>query len=293
MKNLSEELYFTNGFSSFRQNGKVGLVNTKGKIILEPLYYEVGTFSDGLCAFFVEDELSDDYHKIGYVDANGNIVITPKSGDFGLFSGDSFDYDFHEGFALYRIQDNKYNQFYGFLNKKGEVAIKTVYTYALPFKEGLAPVCHSGKCGFINTNGETVIPMKYSEVWNFSEGLAAVYDGKHWGYINKQGYYVLPSKYGTIDEHEGIGYVNHFKNGIVAVYLGTGSYMADMEVVAPSEMQKNKFAFIDKSGKILEVYDYIDDCKTYYKAFKGNRQYILDLDRNLIKELSADEYYNG
>lgn len=286
LKNLDSPLYFEdNEFSNISINGKYGKVNVKGEKILEPLYVQVENFNEDLCAFFVEDEFNNLETKRGFINKKGDIVISPMKGDFGLESGDSYDYDFHNGLALHRSNEQ---HLFGFINKQGNLSIDTTYEYALPFSENLAGVCSNYKCGFIDKTGKTVIPLQFNDIKNFSENLAAVYDGTKWGYINKQGNYVIKPQFGALDEHEGKQYVSSFENGLAIVYLGSGSYSED-GYVNPTAKQKNHFALIDKTGKIIKTYNFIEPFHNKYKAFSDDKQYILDKAGNVIKELEKNE----
>jgi hypothetical protein len=61
---------FNSGYASVRQNGRVGVINTSGKWVIEPKFDFVGKFVDGLAQVFSEG-------AIGYVDTTGNFVRTP------------------------------------------------------------------------------------------------------------------------------------------------------------------------------------------------------------------------
>ena len=63
-----------------------------------------------------------------------------------------------------------------FINKKGEIALRTKYSRAEPFNEGLAVVYDgkSDKYGFIDKSGVLVLPLQYQAADNFSDGLSRV-----------------------------------------------------------------------------------------------------------------------
>ncbi len=97
---------------------------------------------------------------------------------------------------LLRFYENKNDiMLFGFMNKKGEVVIKTKYHDARDFKDGFAAVMHDSKWGFINTKGQVVVPLKYEDVRSFSDGMACVKKNNLFGFVNTKGKEVIPCKY--------------------------------------------------------------------------------------------------
>lgn len=72
--------------------------------------------------------------------------------------------------ADYESPDSKW----GFMNKKGEVAIKPVYDDVGLFSEGLAAVNQKGLWGYINLKGKQVIKPEFRSAWAFHEKKARV-----------------------------------------------------------------------------------------------------------------------
>ena len=105
--------------------------------------------------------------KYGYINIDGNVIITPQ-----------FDYaeSFSEGLALVKVDEKC-----GFIDKKGTIVITPQFDYwgTASFSEGLACVKVDGKCGFIDKKGTIVITPQFDYAESFSEGLALVkVDGK-------------------------------------------------------------------------------------------------------------------
>ena len=48
---------------------------------------------------------------------------------------------------------------FGFINKKGRIAVSLKYDDTMDFGEGLASVKKDGKYGFINKKGKVVVPF--------------------------------------------------------------------------------------------------------------------------------------
>jgi hypothetical protein len=158
--------------------------------------------------------------------------------------------------GLARFQNYETNGF-GYLNIKGEVVIKPVYTSATIFSEGLAWVKNEDKTiSLINTSGEILKNIDNDiSVKAFSDGLAAMrYDKGNWGFVNKSAEFEIEMQY--LD-------VLPFSDGLAAVKL----------------QRKGNWAFIDKKGNVVipEKFDYVAPFR-FGKAIVsiGNKYGIID-----------------
>jgi hypothetical protein len=139
----------------FEENGKQGLRDTLGNIILSAKYDYiedwiqfgvVRTDSGG------EDQSEYDYihyemNKIGLIDYKGNIIFEPQ-----------FDELNFGGFPLAVVRKNDK---FGFINPKGEYVVELKYDSAGIFQNGFAMVELNSKKGLINERGEYVVEPKY------------------------------------------------------------------------------------------------------------------------------------
>jgi hypothetical protein len=115
----------------------------------------------------------------------------------------------------------------GFIDETGRLVIppQNFLTRYGSFHEGLAKYFDKG-WGFVDREGRIAIPAKFYEATDFSEGLAVVrLSEKHKvGYINKKGELVIPDQF---------DWAKDFHGGLAEVKLS-----------------KDKYGFIDKSGKV-------------------------------------------
>lgn len=273
------KLNFVENLAVYNKDGKYGLVNKAGEIVVEPIYDFIEDFHDGMSAFFIQD--ISDYVKVGYFNNKGEVAIEPMPVAYTLQSCDTYDVNFYNGVALYR-QPKTYK--YGFIDKTGNFIIKPIYQWAEPFKGRLAPVTTGNKFGYIDITGKLVLPYKYVYADVFSEGLAAVYNGKTWGYIDETGNYAISSQFGSYEGHDGEEIANPFIDGYAAVFLGNGQAYR-------SDIYKGKFALIDKEGKIVDGKKYdslwltFDEAgKATYEASIGNKYYTLNSKGIVLKE---------
>jgi len=76
---------------------------------------------------------------------------------------------------------------YGYYNYLGEWIVQPIYTYAVPFVEGLGVIGYAdGKKGVVDENGTFVVPMVFDEISRFSGGVMSLYSEKSgWHILNK------------------------------------------------------------------------------------------------------------
>lgn len=178
--------YFQNGYMRVRNNGKTGIINEKGEIIIPIEYDDISDFENGLFlankanksgminsknqviiqfAYSKIRHFKDDLAliiqngKTGYININNEIVIKPEY-DFNL-SG-----DFYNGLAT--VRSNGKN---GYINKNNEIVIPIIYDNALPFKEKETMVQKDGFTFKINSKGEKIKNISKPYLWIERDGL--------------------------------------------------------------------------------------------------------------------------
>lgn len=150
-----------------------GYIDTTGASALDFLWYDAGTFSEGLAAACTE------YTKpYGFIDKTGTFVIAP--------TWDSVE-DFSQGRALVEK-----NRVFTYIDTTGKQITEKTYEKAYSFtKDSIARIAiPSGtdwKFGYIDTAGKEIIPPTYTIAMDFQQGCAAVSNGKKWGFIGKDG----------------------------------------------------------------------------------------------------------
>jgi len=208
-------LPYKNGVAAFSYNGKMGVIDTSGKVVLPATFTRLGPLLDSQGAFpyfFCYNKkqvgiLNDDFEvvipigtyddieiKIGgffkveldkkyaFVDTNGSRV-TDWFDDAGYF---------RVGLANVKMDDK-----WGYIDTTGSIKISPKYTQSRGYcVNGLAAFTYDNKkWGFLNTAGEEVIAPKYDETHCFWNGLCAVKMNGLWGYINAKGETVIPFEY--------------------------------------------------------------------------------------------------
>lgn len=104
-------------------------------------------------------------------------------------SGDRFDIP--SGYELVWYSDGvltlKKGDYYGCMDYTGKWIAQPIYTYAGPFREGLAVLGFAGGMkGMIDTKGNIVIPFIYDKISEVTDGTVTVWrEGLGWRLLNK------------------------------------------------------------------------------------------------------------
>ena len=276
---------FTEGLAGIAENGKFGLIDKTGKVVVEPKFDDMGiAFKDGA---IVVGEMKYGRMKYGYVDKNGKTIIPPRYDEVRSFSdglasvriGDKWSVIDKSGATVSRLNFNyplkfteglasvKFNGLYGFTDKDANIVIEPKFELASLFSEGLAAVKSGGKWGFIDKSGNFAIEPRFDEVNKFKEERAVVRVGELWGIIDKSGKFILePQKFDYIfDEFYG-GMLNFKVNrksgcldidGKVAIEPKFDSIFV-FEGNATAASVDYKSVFIDKKGRILPISYYFE-----------------------------------
>jgi len=190
-----------------------------------------------------------DNGKWGYINRQGEVVIKPRF----LVAG-----DFSDGLAAaFRSKDGN-----GYINEKGQLVFADPEGCfcTRPFSEGLAAFSvgtgRDEKWGFLDKTGKVVIEPKYVEAWDFSEGLARVavggewnlnqdrYRGSTWGYVDRSGHEIVKPTMSSASDFSG----------------GLALIVRPLDKSSPEE---NRYAYIDKTGKIVFRLEYKAEGTTY------------------------------
>mgnify|MGYP000930412543 CR=1 FL=1 len=186
-----------------KTNNKYGLTDKNGKILVEPTFDFIDSFSDGIAIF-------SNNGKYGYIDSTGKILVESKFNCAWKFINGiaraGFNLEPNDPFPLLSI---------GLLDKNGKWILEPKYNWIEDFHEGLAAVnigCYAarnkqytgmdsyienwsltscnGKWGYIDKTGKLVIDTRFDDVTNFENGKANVKIGEQRYTINLKGEYI-------------------------------------------------------------------------------------------------------
>lgn len=169
-------------FFKIHRDGKCGVIDAHGKIVLEPKFEDIDSFADGHAVF---SKLS----KNGLADASGKVLLDAH-------------YDSISTFAPLIALKRDYT--YSFINSNGQQVrsdpelIPLVLTSGEWFADGLGPVLKGNKVGYVNAQGQLVIEPKFIWASPFNNGYAVVWDGRFWRFIDKTGSFASPERFFSV-----------------------------------------------------------------------------------------------
>lgn len=194
------------------ENGLYGFIDENGNVVISPQFLSVASFSDGLSAVVIDTiykTIEDDstftfdekltpvytpkktnyiYLKYGYINPQGQYVITPNLVARYSLENDArhldyvpvlYNYSFNDGLAVYM---DSTSCLYGYINIKGDIAIDCKYKFAARFSEQKAIVekqpldknisNNIDNTGIIDSQGNLILNYKYTGITNYCNGRA-------------------------------------------------------------------------------------------------------------------------
>jgi tetratricopeptide (TPR) repeat protein len=163
---LSNGLYVIRSESANPDNLQIKLYNVKLKkyLNLKPYQDISSNFSEGLLAVLING-------KVGYINENGDLIIEP------IYEKSSLDYSLNDGDGDGDYPENNMNSLYtdcSFIDITKNSIEEYIWKSNHDFSEGLTVVQIGGKYGYINKKGQIAIPIIYNSANAFINGIAYV-----------------------------------------------------------------------------------------------------------------------
>ncbi|MFZ4707347.1 MAG: WG repeat-containing protein [Bacteroidales bacterium] len=134
---------FINGKAVVNSAGKSGVIDEKGKYLINPQFSNMLVDND---MFLFEQD-----GKWGWCDKEGKIIINAQFPDAYPFNGTD-------------LAAVKSGETFGYIDKTGKIVINPQFDHAIPFNGKLALVQSSSKIGFIDKEGKYVINPQFDEI---------------------------------------------------------------------------------------------------------------------------------
>jgi len=144
------------------------------------------------------------------IDRNNKGYINSK-GDFAIRLRGYAGLDFHEGLGVL-ISEGDSIPHTIIIDKKGSITYEGDCDIISEFSESLAVARSNGKFGYVDKYGAFIIKPSFGLSYPFANGLARVYFNGSWGYIGMDGHFVIEPKYSLAED---------FAEGLAAVKLTT------------------------------------------------------------------------
>jgi len=239
----------------------IAFIDRKGKYAFNQFYIEATTFEEGLAWVVPEGKAPIAINQKGKTE-----IILEKAEKVRTF---------HEGLAAFSIyEDEEEVEKWGFINKKGEIAIHPQFTETADFSEGLCRVFDKeGLQGYIDEAGEIVVNYKYHNAKDFKDNKAIVYEDGKAGVINKKGNYIINPLYDNLvcdgdkylyNKGNKWGWLD--KDGKIEInHQFRYAYPFNGQDLAPVA-KNDEWGFIDKEGKIV-INPQFDLALPFFKKF--------------------------
>ncbi|WP_304335483.1 WG repeat-containing protein, partial [Conchiformibius steedae] len=231
---------------------RYGLTDQTGKLLLEPRYYRIDHFSEGLAAYSADPITKygekNPHARYGYLDTQGNTVITPQFANAHEFSADvawvqhpnnsdwllidrtgktlmrlPYAYQNVDNFDTSNLAVAKKNNLYGLINKRGESVLAAEYDWVYwQNKEQFYLLQKDDKFGAANAQGKAVIAPEFDVPtdwdWNKEQtpqGQTAFVRGITVYLFDQNGKQIKqrPARYATQCAHVAVGLPHKSKAG--------------------------------------------------------------------------------
>ncbi len=211
-------------------NGKYGVWNPQGKVVIPILYDYISTFTEDSVLTVFQGK------KKGLISLKGVIILKPAP--------------IYEELLVMKNErvGIKLNNKYGFVDIKGRLRIANRYEGIGSFSENAAAVKILGKWGFIDKAESILIQPNYESVGLMENGVAPVRKNGKWGLANKTGKEILKCSYDG---------VNWQPTGRYSITLNGKKGLADVtgkELFPPKydliTDNDNGFVILGKNGKL-------------------------------------------
>lgn len=193
-------------YYKLEQDGKFGIIDKNGNIVIEPKYFSID-IPNPTKAVFIK---SEDGKSFSAIDNNGNDIFK--------------EYESVEAISINNISSNipyektvlkyKQNGLYGLIDFEGKKITENIYNSItnIDYKEGNLKVEQNGQYGVINIKGTNIIKPEYESI--IADGYydettkyqnagfvlrIKTDDGYKFGYANKKGKIILEPLYNEIN----------------------------------------------------------------------------------------------
>lgn len=271
LKNIASDLMYEKNILTYEQDGKIGLINLEGKVIVNPIYESI----EGLP--YKEGELLVKINeKYGVINNKGNYIVDPEYDQITVdnYTNEQDGYK-KAGYIVSNTTEDGYR--YGYIDVKGNIILKPEYTEVsriIDIKDDnniYLIAAQNGQYGMYK-NDEQIIKNEYQSISYNSENNTLILEKtKRFGVATIEGNIVIPVEFSQIDS-TGIYIYATNTEGEVEVYQKDGT-KADVDsniyIIETSNenykikidnSQESAYSIIDKDGNPITSsnYSYIE-----------------------------------
>lgn len=306
--NPEEDNLSTSKYYSAYKDGKWGVINNNGEIVIDMQYDEMIAIPNNKQAIFVctydVDDATGEY-KTKVINEKNEEILKGYDKVEAIDNYDSKQNIWFEDNVL-RV---KKNGKYGLVDFKGNELLKCEYdnVYSLKGVKENIIVEQNGKLGLVNAKGQTIINTEYKSIETLKEGYKNEYLVS-----NESGLYGVVSTVGENkileDKYEAIKYINSSdvyavkEDGTMKLVNTKGEVLQTSEgeeyVYAKGEnvvaVKDGKYGVEKTTGEAVIPYEY-DELQyafsIYYIAKKDNKYGIINVNNETIKDFEYTNMY--
>lgn len=285
-------------YLTYEEDGKVGLINTKGKKITKAIYDSIECLAYKNNVLLVRKD-----GKYGIIDYKGKKVIDTKYDNItsDKYYDDETKYE-NTGYILTTRSEDGYR--YGYANSKGRVLLKDEYTEInriteIDGKDIYTIVSKEGQIGMMK-NSKVVVDFNYKSIeYNATNNLISVQQDITCGVVDMEGNIIVPIEYDNI-LFAGM-YINAEKALEVTKFTSKGEKIENAEYVSvmPTSNEdykitvnaEEKFGIVNKNDELVlaNVYNYIEYAfNNYFMASVNGKVGVIDDKGNVIVDFQYD-----
>ncbi len=309
-------------YTTLVHEGKYGVIDKTGTIIVEPIYNAVQIPNPSKPVFVCigeYDEEKEQYETKVFNDKNEQLFQEYETVQVIQIETNIETNPYEKNTMIYK-KDGKY----GLIDIQGKEITKPIYDEinSVKYKEGTFTIKQDGKVGVINLKGKIIIKPEYETInsdnyynektKNKTTGFIVskkTEEGYLYGYINYRGKVILNTEYTELERVTAIAnekelYFVAFKNGQAGLLKGNKVILnyeyQDIQYSSSNDIfivQRNsKQGVVSKEGNTIvnTAYDSIIFGGMYINAKKGDNLYLFDLNggsvenNEIVSKISTD-----
>ncbi len=258
---VNSDVWYENNSLKFEQNGKYGLIDFSGKVILNPEYDNIYSLSG------VEKNIVIEQNGLkGLVNTSmGEVIIRPEYTEITTLT-DSYE----NGYIVQK------NGKYGVIGADSKVIFEPVYDEIKKVAaNGYYVVTQNGKTALVNSLGETKLDAGFNSIEEINgENMTITLNGAY-GVINVDGTSIINPEYQDLKYIYGTHYIAK-KNNLYGIIATTGETVID---------------FTYQTMQYVKTADFIQADKENYKSDLMNRDFQVVLSDVIVSELNLEDGY--
>ena len=238
--NTKNKIWYETGILKYENNGKYGLIDFTGKLVLSPEYDNIYSVQGVEKSIIVEKD-----GKKGLVNSLGEIIIEPKYNEITSLTD-----DYANG---YIVKDD--TEKYGVINPDKKVALENKYDLIdHVYGSNMYVVTEEGNHKIIANSGETVLDSGFDSVVSIDGEYIIVGKEGSYGVIDKAGQDIIPAEYESLSYCFDHNYIAK-KDGKYGVVGIDNSIRVEFKYISMNAIKNGNFIQADNEQYSTEIID--------------------------------------